>query len=66
MPTSALRRAGRVVHAVAGHRDDLALLFQRADDAHLLLREDAREDDLRRVERELELDVREMPELARR
>ena len=63
IPTSALRKCRCVVDAVAGHRDDLTLVLQRADDAHLLLREHPREDDLRRVERELKLDVGEMPEL---
>ena len=40
-----------VVHAVARHGDDCALLFQRADDAHFLFREYASKDDLRGVER---------------
>ncbi len=31
----------RVVHAVAGHRDDVATRFQRLDDARLVLRRDA-------------------------
>ena len=56
-----LPQGRRVVDAVASHGDELALLFQRADDAHFLFGEDAREHDFRGVERELELDVREMP-----
>ena len=51
------------VHAISGHGYDLALLVQRADDAHLLLREHPGEDDLRRVERDLELDVGKVAEL---
>ena len=39
---------GRVVDAVAGHRDDLAHRLQRLRDAHLVLGNDAREDDLAR------------------
>jgi hypothetical protein len=34
---------GRIVHAVAGHRDDLAVGLERFHDAQLLLRHDARE-----------------------
>jgi hypothetical protein len=45
----------RVVHAVAGDGDDLALLLQRLDDQHLLLGGDAGEEDLRRIERQLQL-----------
>ena len=45
----------RVVHAVAGHGDDLALFLQRLDDEHFLLGGDAREDDLRRIQRQLQL-----------
>ena len=39
-----LAQRGRVVHAVARHRDDVAAALERLDDAQLLLRRDARED----------------------
>ena len=40
-PMSALRRAGRVVDPVAGHRDDVAAGLQRAHDPDLVLGGDA-------------------------
>jgi hypothetical protein len=39
IPQSALERRG-VVHAVAGHADDVAGLLQHIDDVELVLRED--------------------------
>ena len=41
----------RVVHAVAGHRDDLAVRLERLDEPQLLLGHDAREDAGRRSTR---------------
>ena len=43
-PMSAAFSAGRVVHAVAGHGDDVAVGLERVDDAQLVLGRDARED----------------------
>ncbi len=43
MPQSAFFSAGRVVHAVAGHADDVAALLQHLDDVVLVLGEDLRE-----------------------
>ena len=48
-----------VVDAIAGDGDDVPLALQRLDDAHLLVGGHAGEQDLLRVERELELRVRE-------
>ena len=64
MPTCGLAQRRGVVHAVAGDRDDLVLVLERGDDAHLLFRLDAGEEDFRGVEGELELDVRQMAELG--
>ena len=57
---------GSVVDAVAGHRDDVALLLERLDEPHLVLGRDARDDadvlDLRvelRVAQRRELGARE-------
>ena len=43
MPMSAALQRGRVVHAVAGHRDDVRLALQHLDEAHLVLGRDARD-----------------------
>ena len=45
----------RIVDAVARDRDDVALALKRRHDAQLLIGRDPRADDLRRVERELDL-----------
>ena len=37
MPTFGARQGGRVVDAVPGHRDDLAVRLQRPDDPDLVL-----------------------------
>ena len=37
MPTSRLRQRGRVVDAVAGHRDDAAFALQPRDELELVL-----------------------------
>jgi hypothetical protein len=44
MPMSACFRARSVVHSVSRHRDDLAVMLQRADDPHLVLRRNAGKD----------------------
>ena len=43
-PMSAVFSAGRVVDAVAGHRDDVALLLEQPDQAHLVLGRHPRDD----------------------
>ena len=55
-----------VVDPVAGHRDDVTLLFERLNDAHLLIGSGAREDDLGRVQDELKLARREPVNLVTR
>ena len=43
MPMSAAAIAGRIVHAVAGHRDDVALALQHLDQPDLVLRSHPRD-----------------------
>ena len=57
------RERRRVVHAVAGHRDDVALLLEDADQPHLVLGRDAG-DDADVVDLRVELVVRERGELG--
>ena len=54
----------RVVDPVAGDGDDLALLLQRFDEVHLLLGGDAGEEDLRGIQRQLQLRGRQAPQVV--
>ena len=56
----------RVVHPVAGHRDDLALALQGLHDAHLLVGAGAREQQLGLVEQQLQIRFRHAGAACRR
>jgi hypothetical protein len=63
MPMSAVFQRRCVVDPVAGDGDDLALVLERLDDPHLLLGGDAGEEDLGRIECQLQLCRRHQAQL---